>query len=173
MSVNAISAISAFVPYLPDTEYDSIKLRLTAMGLPISGIKSIDKANLERAQKEQAEDKAAEVAQSKSSSASKKAAASETENATFRSILNELGVTPTKDIEYDYRKAVNAIRVKLSTEENDFNINRLNNLKDQMDVIMVNLGYSPISISMSEKIGASTVSDLNKTMMVSTSASKQ
>ena len=171
MVVSAISAFSSRYAFLQiDTEYDEIKRRLIALGVMPSGTKSVDKIKLEGAQREKALEEAQKTT-AEQSKVSEEAAFSTTlkpldENSELISILQQLGITQTDDLEDDYRKAINVLRNRFMNESSMIELSRLRDLKSDLDRIASEYGYSTISIASSEMTGASALGEMNKVMML-------
>ncbi len=170
MAVNAISSIySGYYSYTQiDVEYDEIKKKLAALGIESSGNKAIDKLKLEEAEKTQELEKAQKTATEQATKTGQGVSETdeETQNEEFTTILNELYVNQTGNIEDDYRSAINALRERFLAETNQAELSYLRNLKDNLDKIMQGLGYSTIAIDSAEMTGASAMSALNKVMLV-------
>lgn len=170
MVVSAISAFSGRYSFLQiDIEHEEIKKKLYALGVTPSGAKSVDKAKLEVAQKEKELEETQIIEQQTKST--EQVAFTTTlkpldENSELISILQQLGITQTDDLEDDYRKAINVLRNRFMNETNMIELTRLRDLKSDLDRIASEYGYSTISIASSEMTGASALGEMNKVMML-------
>ncbi len=173
MSINAILGLSAGFSsgaLQVDTEYEEIKKKLVALGLSASGNKAIDKAKLEQAQRERELENAQKTASEQSKSTnnvSTTTATEENEPDEFVSLLTQIHVTKTGDVENDYRSAINELRSRFLEETSPAELSQLRSVKDSLDRIMASLGYSTTSIAASEMSGASAMAEMNKVMMLS------
>lgn len=171
MVVSAISAFSGRYSFLQvDVEYEEIKRKLYALGVTPSGTKSVDKIRLEGAQREQ-ELKETQQLEEEQSKVEEEPAFSSTlkpldENTELITILQNLGITQTDDLEDDYRKAINVLRNRFMNETSMIELSRLREMKSDLDRIASEYGYSTISIATSEMTGASALSEMNKVMML-------
>ena len=170
MVVGAISAFSGRYSFLQiDVEHEEIKRKLYALGITPTGAKSVDKTKLETAQKEKELEETLKT--SEQTKSTEEAAFTSTlkplnENSELISILQELGIIQTEDLEEDYRKAINVLRNRFMNESNMIELTRLRDLKTDLDRIASEYGYSTISIATSEMTGASALSEMNKVMML-------
>lgn len=170
MAINAINSLSArYSGYAQiDVEHEEIKKKLMALGQNVSGNKAIDKSRLEQAQKEQELENAQKTASEQSKSNTAIASTEEeTEPDEFISLLSQIYVSKTGDVEADYRSAINELRSRFLTETSSSELSFLRNIKDNLDRIMSQLGYSTTSIASSEMSGATALGEMNKVMMLS------
>ena len=171
MAVNALLGIpSGYSGYAQiDTEHEEIKKKLIALGQNVSGNKSIDKSRLEQAQKAQELENAQKMAseQFKTTANISSTEEAEEEPDEFVSLLTQINVSKTGDVENDYRSAINELRSRFMSETSSAELSSLRNIKDNLDRIMAQLGYSTISIATSEMSGATALGEMNKVMMLS------
>lgn len=171
MAINAILGLSSnyYSNVQVDVEYEEIKKKLIALGLTASGNKAIDKSKLEQAQKEQELENAQKTAseQSKTTANVSSTESEDEESDEFVSLLTRIHVSKTGDVEDDYRSAINELRSRFLTETSQSELSSLRNIKDNLDRIMAQLGYSTTSIAASEMSGATAISEMNKVMMLS------
>ena len=171
MVISAISGFSSKYAYLQiDTEYDEIKRKLLSLGVTPTGTKSVDKIKLEGALKERELEEAQKASQ-QTKATSEEAEFSTSlkplsENTELSTILQQLGITQTDNLENDYRNAINALRIRFMNESSMIELARLRDLKSDLDRIATEYGYSTTSISASEMTGASALSEMNKVMML-------
>ena len=169
MVVSAISAFSsAYYTYTQiDVEHEEIKKKLRALGLGVTGSKTVDKSTLEYAQKakelEETQKTASEQAQTTVQTSITDKISEDNE---LRYILTQLGVKPTDDLDADYRNAIKAFRAKFSTETDLAELSHLRKLKFDLDKIMAGDGYSTIALASSEMSGATALAEQNKVLML-------
>lgn len=112
-----------------DAEYERIKKKLAALGIASSGDKATDKAKLEkfenemkaRQEKEAQKDNEAQKAQAASGSASVPAE--------WQTILAQVGISSSGDIDTDYNKALSIVQEKLATAQTEADKEKYRSLK--------------------------------------------
>lgn len=168
MAINAISDnyLGGISYTRIDSEHEEIKRLLLALGLEVTGQKSVDKARLSQAQLEK-EIEATQKATEDEKSKAKEKTGEEEISTEFGVILKYLNIRETENVQTDYRNAINELRTRFLTETDQAELTYLRNLKLKLDVIMQGLGYSTQVIGASEMTGASALGEMNKVMMLS------
>ena len=171
MVVSAISAFSnVYSTYTQiDVEHEEIKKKLRAMGLEVTGRKTVDKSTLEHAQKEKELEGAQKTASEQSQTTTQTTPTLTdkiSEDNELRYILNQLGVTPTEDLDKDYRNAIKAFQNLFRTETDMAELSHLRKMKFDLDKIVSAYGFSTIGIAASEMSGATALAEMNKVMML-------
>lgn len=152
MSISSLnSATSGYYSPTVDSEYEKIKKKLLELGIEPTGNKEVDKAKLQKAEKEIEKNKEREKKQSGHGEPPQE----------LMRILNQLGLQPSGDIKTDCNNAENVITAKLDTAKNADDKEKYQNLKTDLEEFKAN---DP-TINSAIMLGASALANLNRKMI--------
>ena len=169
MSIDSVSTSSAsgssYGMSINDAEYEKIKKKLAALGISSSGDKATDKAKLEKFENEMKAQQEKETQEKSETEKAQSAAGSASVPAEWQTILAQVGISSTGDIETDYNKALNIVQEKLATAQTESDKEKYRSLKNQLDAFVSQNSAAPAAAN-TAKVGSSSLADLNKLLLL-------
>lgn len=161
MSINSISAATSYYSFSSNSSEDElIKKKLIALGIAPTGNSSVDKSLLQRAEKAQSSNESKSVSASKPQK-SQMAGSPPPIPSEWQSLMNQLGITPTGDLDKDYKKAITEVKLRIANAKTEPEKDKYRSLQTQIDNFVANNQNSTASAA-TAMVGASMLSEMNK-----------
>lgn len=169
MSIDSISASSSsgssYTMSTNDAEYERIKKKLAALGIASSGDKATDKAKLEKFESEMKAQQEKETQKNDEAQKAQAASGSASVPAEWQTILAQVGISSSGDIDTDYNKALSIVQEKLATAQTEADKEKYRSLKNQLDAFVSQNSAAPAAAN-TAKVGSSSLAELNKQLLL-------
>ena len=169
MSIDSISTSSSsgssYTMSTNDAEYERIKKKLAALGIASSGDKATDKAKLEKFESEMKTQQEKETQKNDEAQKAQAASGSASVPAEWQTILAQVGISSSGDIDTDYNKALSIVQEKLATAQTEADKEKYRSLKNQLDAF-VSQTPAAEAASNTAKVGSSSLAALNNQFLL-------
>ena len=164
-SVSSASASGASSAASVDSEYEQIKKKLAALGISSSGDKATDKAKLEKFESEMKAQQEKEAQKDNEAQKAQAASGAAQVPAEWQTLLSQVGITSSGDIDTDYNKALSIVQEKLATTQTESDKEKYRSLKSQLDSFVTQNSATSAAAN-TAKVGSSSLAELNKQLLL-------